>query len=329
MSTLADIRLKVRRLTGRPSPQQITDAQIDDYVNTFYLYDMPETLRLFSQETVFEFITEANVAEYDMSTETVWTGNSNQPAIDVFITIKPPCFIAGYQSFWSQSREQFFRTYPTLAEIVISVVGNGTTGPYAISFANTPILQGFVTVGAIDSTDTAINCIDTATNRTEGTWTQINTNVTVTGAIDYIEGTATVTFANTIPTGNEVTFTAVPYVASRSQAILYYDNTITLRPVPDASYLVQMNAYRRPTSFVDSGDFPQLKQWWQYISFGAAKKVFEDSQDPEGGANIMAAFKEQERFVLRRTIVERTNQRTSTIYSEMTSFPYGNNQNRF
>lgn len=329
MTTLADIRTKVRRLTGRPSPQQITDSQIDDYVNTFYLYDMPETLRLFTQETVFEFMTTQNVDQYDLRTLQVWTGVSNQPAVDVYITIKPPAFIAGYQSFWSQDREQFFRTYPALAQIVMTVEGDGTPGPYSITFDSVPILQYYVTVGAVDTTGATVNCIDSPTNRTTGTWLIINTNTTQVGSIDYINGTATITFSNSIPSGDQITFTAVPYQPSRPQALLFYDNIITLRPVPDAEYLVQMNAYQRPTTLISSGESPELKQWWQYLAYGASKKIFEDSQDPEGVNALMQGLKEQETLVLRRTIIERTNQRTATIYTEMTAFPYGNFNNRF
>jgi hypothetical protein len=328
VSTLANIRTKVRRLTGRPSPQQITDAQIDDYINTFYIYDMPETLRLFSQKTVFEFMTEANVAEYDLRTMQVWTGASNQPAVDVYISLSPPGYIAGYQSFWSQDREQFLRTYPALAQIKSSIEGNGTPGPYTITFANTPVLQYQVTVGAIDDTDSVINLVDNPTNRTNGTWLIINSNVGVTGSINYLTGQLSVTFPNNIPAGNQITFTGVPYEPSRPQAILFYDNIITLRPVPDASYLVTTNAYRRPTILIDSGDFPELKQWWQYLAFGASKKIFEDSQDAEGMNSILPGLKEQERLVLRRTIIERTNQRSATIYTEMTGYPYGNFNNR-
>ncbi len=329
MSTLAQIRTKVRRLTGRLSPQDITDSEIDEYVNTFYQYDMPETLRLFSQETVFEFMTEANIATYDMREETVWTGNSNQPAVDVFITLKPPTYIAGYQSFWSQDREQFFRLYPALAQIEMSTTGNGSTGPYTIAFATKPVLQRFASVGAIDDTGATINAVDVPADRTTGTWLQSNTNTVITGSISYLDATATVTFANAIPAGNEITFTAVPYVASRPQALLFYDNVITIRPVPDASYPVEINAFRRPTAFVDSGDFPELKQWWQYLAYNAARKVFEDTGDPEGVAKIMPALKEQELLVLRRTIVERTNQRASTIYTEQLNASFNNFNNRF
>lgn len=329
MSTLADIRTKVRRLTGRPSSSQITDAQIDDYVNTFFQYDLPATLRLFSQKSVYEFMTSANVDRYDMRTLTVWTGADTQPAIDVFINIKPPVFIAGYQSFWSQDREQFFRIYPQLAEISSTILGDGTVGPYTLSFANFPLLQNQVTAGTIDATGAVVNAIDVPTNRTTGGWNQINTNNAITGSINYITGALTITFSNNIPSGNEITFTAVPYAASRPQALLYYDNVITLRPVPDKSYLVQVNGYKRPTQLLSSSESPDLQQWWQYLAYGAAKKIFEDTMDPEGLNGIMRGFKEQERMVLRRTLVEKTNERTATIYTEMVNYPYSNFNNRF
>jgi hypothetical protein len=329
MATLANIRTKVRRLTGRSSENQITNAQIDQYINTFYLYDMPETLRLFTQETVFEFMTTANVDTYDMNTMQVWTGESNQNAVDVFISLKPPVFIAGYQSFYSQDREQFFRTYPILAQINSTTEGDGTAGPYAVTLSNFPILQNSVTVGAVDSLDAASNCIDIPVTRTNGTWQLSNTNTAVVGSVNYITGALSVTFPNTIPVNNEITFTAVPYQANRPQGMLFYNNIITLRPVPDQSYKVSINAFKSPVALISAGDNPQLKQWWQYLAYGAAKKIFEDSQDTDGVAGLMGAFQEQERMVLRRTIMQRTNQRVATIYTEMTQFPYGNFQNNF
>lgn len=323
MSTLTQIRTKVRRLTGRPSPQQITDAQIDEYVNTFYLYDMPETLRLFTQHVNYEFMTTPNVAEYDLSSEQAWTGQENVPVVDYYINLEPPAYVAGYQVGWSQSETQFKNIYPPLAQIDMTVEGDGTAGPYTVTFSNTPIMQNSVTVGAVDNTDVAETAKDVPTDRTNGTWQLINTNNSLTGSINYITGAVSVTFNNAISSGTTITFTAVPYTASRPQYILFYKNILTLRPIPDAEYLVSIAAYRRPTQLVDSGDYPQLRQWWQYLAFGAAKKIFEDSQDNQGVDSIMKAFKEQENLVLRRTIVQQTNQRSATIYTEFQGFPYG------
>lgn len=329
MTDLATIRTKVRRLTGRPSAQQITDGQIDEYINTFYQYDLPENLRLFSLRTTFEFLTIPNVDQYDLDTMMVENGSVTDSASNVYYNLSPPGYIAGYQSFYSQSREQFFRVYPALADINTSLVGDGTTGPYALNLSNAPILQNSLTVGAIDSTGATVQVVDDPQTRLSGNWIIVNTSTGVTGSIDYTTGIGSITFANTIPSGNEITVTFTPYVASRPQAILFYDNVITLRPVPDNVYKVKLDAFITPTALINAGDNPELKGWWQYLAYGAAKKIFEDSQDPESLNVIMPAFKEQENIVIRRTLVQNTNERTATIYTEMTQFPYGNQNNRF
>lgn len=43
--TLSDIRTKVRAVTGTPSSDQLTDAQINDYINHYYVYTMPFELK--------------------------------------------------------------------------------------------------------------------------------------------------------------------------------------------------------------------------------------------------------------------------------------------
>lgn len=338
-STLSTIRTKVRRLTGRPSSQQITDAQIDEYVNTFYQYDLPESLRVFSNNGTFKFMTIPNVDQYNMLTATPaspafnaltvdFDGSAHQ-AQDVYYNLQPPLYIDGYQGFYSQSREQFFRIYAALGDINSSVLGDGTIGPYTITLPNVPILQNSMTVGAVDSTNAGVRAVDAPTDRSTGTWLLSNSTTALTGTINYLTGAVSVTFANSIPTGNEITFTFTPYQANRPQAVLFYDNIITLRPVPDKPYPVEFNAFLTPAALLSSTQNPLIKQWWQYLAYGAAKKIFEDSQDPEGIDQIMKGLKEQENLVLHRHIVQQTNERTATIYTEMVSFPYGNFNNRF
>lgn len=329
MSTLADIRVKVRRLTGRPSPQQITDAQIDNYVNTFYQFDFPEHLRVFSNQTTFTFMTTPNVDTYNMRTMLVAFDGGTAPAVDVYYNIQPPVYIEGYQGFYSQSREQFYRTYPALGDQYDQLVGNGTVGPYTVTLPNIPFLQNSLTIGTIDVTNATQTIVDNPTNYQTGTLQDILLQTPVTGSVNYLTGALSVTFPNNIAVGQEITITYTPYQPNRPQAVLFYDDTITLRPVPDKVYPVQFNAFLTPTALLNSGDQPLLRQWWQYLAYGAAKKIFEDSQDPDGVQSIIEGFKEQERLSLYRSIVQQTNERTATIYTEMTAFPYGNFNNRF
>lgn len=338
-STLATIRTKVRRLTGRPSPQQITDSQINDYVNTFYQYDVPEHLRVFSNNTTFTFLTEANVDQYHMKAVNPASPTFNElvvdfdggveSAVNVFYNLQPPAYIAGYQSFYSQSREQFFRTYPALGDIFTSITGNGTAGPYTFTLPNVPMLQETITVGVIDNTGTTIKVVDSPQDRETGNWLISNSTTGVTGSINYLTGAGTITFATAIPSRNEITFTSTPYQPNRPLAVLFFDNTITLRPVPDKPYPVQFNAFLTPAALLQDDSNPLLKQWWQYLAYGAAKKIFEDSQDADGVDKITREFKAQENLVLNRHIVQQTNERTATIFTEMVAFPYGNFNNRF
>lgn len=57
-STLAAIQTKVRRLTRTPSTAQLSVADLNEYINTFILYDFPEHLRLFDLRTTFTFTTQ-------------------------------------------------------------------------------------------------------------------------------------------------------------------------------------------------------------------------------------------------------------------------------
>ena len=72
--TLADIRTKVRRITARPSAVQLSDSEIDKYINTFYVYDMPEHLKMESLRYNYQFTSTANIPAYDFPTDTYLTG---------------------------------------------------------------------------------------------------------------------------------------------------------------------------------------------------------------------------------------------------------------
>ena len=55
MANLADIQKKVRRITRSPSTSQLSDADLNEYINNFLMYDFPEHLRLFTFRKVLSF----------------------------------------------------------------------------------------------------------------------------------------------------------------------------------------------------------------------------------------------------------------------------------
>lgn len=304
-ATLQAIRDKIRRLTRSPSVNQITDAQIDEYVNTFIAFDLPEHLRLFSLHEKVVFSLEPNKDTYTV-TEVLTDVNS-------YVTFNPPVYIAGNKALFSQSEDEFYNLYPFVYTIVdTDSTGNGASVSFSGTLDSVPVLKGKVALTSIDVNGDGLIVSDDHDNGASGTLTGDGT-----GTINYTTGAWTVTYSVAPASGEAIVAQTVPYQAAKPVAILYFNNSFTVRPVPDQVYQVQIETFRQPTELLSASSTPELEQWWQYIAYGAAKKVFEDRMDLESVQMIMPEFKKQERLVLRRTIVQQTNERTATIYTEM------------
>ena len=134
--------------------------------------------------------------------------------------------------------------------------------------------------------------------------------------VNYLTGVYTATFTNAPGDGQPIITQTIPLVAARPQAMLFHDNKIRLRPVPDQPYQINFEVYARPVDLLQANQSPELEEWWQYVAYGAAKKIFEDRMDLESVQLIMPEFKKQESLCQRRTIVQYTNERTATIYTD-------------
>ena len=130
LSTLSRIRIKVRKLTASSSEARLSTDEIDNYINTFYLFDMPESIRLFNLREEYNFYTDPNVDAYPFPR-------------NEFFNIYQPVYIAGYQSFYTQSREQFFRIYPQLEFEEDVGSGNGVTTTFSFRLINNPVLRAY------------------------------------------------------------------------------------------------------------------------------------------------------------------------------------------
>jgi len=308
-STLDAIRLKVRRLTRSPSEAQLTTDQIDEYVNNFVLFDFPEHLRLFAMRKTFTFFTEPY--------QDVYNSENAADELDDFkneyITIHEPIYIDGRRAPLYQDREKFYGLYPRTNSRVTIATGDGATMLFQGTLTNKPIVQSNVLFSSVDANNTTLELHDSNPN--------IPTNLGAltgngTGTINYVTGEYSLLFTNPPAANTKIVSHTIPYVASVPQALLYFNNEFTVRPIPDQAYRIDMEVYRRPTILLSNNQSPDIEQWHQYISYGAAKKVLEDRLDEEGVRMIMPEFKTQERLVLRRTIVQNTNNRVATIYTD-------------
>lgn len=318
-SSLDRIRSKVRLLTRSPLPSQITDPEINGIINDFILYDFPEELRLFALRETFTFYTQPNVDVYDTNTTDV-----NSPLYNFknrYITVHPPLYIAGYLCNFYQDRTEFFNWWPFIQQEKQIATGDGIQTHYVGTITGGPFLQYKVLFNSIDINNNALVIKDVPTGPLMGDLIVPNNPIPV-GTFNYLTGAYDFIFNNPPADGKSINVQDVPYVPYRSTSMLFYDEKFTLRPVPDQAYEITIEAYVQPMQLLNDADTPKLDQWWQYIAYGAAKKIFEDRTDMDSVQVIMPEFKRQERLVLRTTTQQLANERSSTIYTQNKNYGY-------
>lgn len=311
LSTLEQIRIKVRRLTRSPSVAQIADGTINNYINTFILYDFPEHLRTFTFRTTLSFYTEPFVDTY--SGDDIVDNFNN-----LYINVYDPVYVSGYRQLFSQDRDSFFALYPKIEGIRRIGKGDNATANYTGTLTGRPVLRNHVSFTSMTNANVGLEVHDVPNDPNDGAGTFAG-DIGAAGTINYTTGVYDITF-NAFPgTDKDVNSHTVIYEEARPKAVLYHHNEFTFRPVPDQSYRVSLEVARRPTEMINNGDMPEISQFWQYIAYGAAKKIFEDRMDVDSVQLIMPEFKKQEALVNRRTIVQQSKERTSTIYTEMSA----------
>jgi hypothetical protein len=349
-TTLQAIQQKVRRLTRSPSEAQLTDDDLNNYINTFVVYDFPEHLRTFNLRKVFRFWCNAFQDRY-ITNDTLPPTNPLYNFQNLYLSVIPPLFIAGYQCLYSQDRTQFYGIYPNLNSIISTgFYGDGATTSFTgvINTQNnsnifnpnlqntnytTMLVQNEVLFDSVDLNNNGLAMVDVPLiNTATGNPTTVGnlyvpgslpatppTVVTPNNAVNYLTGQYTVTFPTAPGLNQVINAQVIPQITALPQAMLYYGNTFYLRPIPDQPYQINFEVYQRPTALLTTSQNPELEEWWQYIAYGAAKKIFEDRMDIDSVQMIMPEYKMQERLCNRRTIVQYTSQRTSTIYGDQTN----------
>ncbi len=146
---------------------------------------------------------------------------------------------------------------------------------------------------------------------------------TVVGTVNYVTGAITVTFLNVIPTTSEINYQVIPYSPGRPQAVLFFDNTFSFRPIPEKPFVFQIDAYYNPAAFLTTTNAIPYRWMTEYFARGLARKVLQDYGDVEQLQLYEPMFREQENFVLRRTYRQISNTRVATIYQGQTGYNPG------
>ena len=308
LSTLEQIRTRVRRLTKSPSAAQLSNGDIDSYINTFVLYDMPSYLRLNTLKELLTFYTDPNVGTYSTI-----TADAEDPMYNFknkYVSATDLAYVGGNRISFSQSRSEFYNAYPLNNYKESIGTGDGIETNFTGTLTNIPVLPNNVTLSSVDGGGDPQKANDDGISTFSG-------DVTAASSIAYIAGTYDITFDLAPGAGEDIWIQTVPYKASKPVSILYINEEFVLRPVPDITYRVDVEMYRRPTEFLsaDTTQQPELAQWSQYISYGAAVKLLQERMDQESVAILMPEFKNQERLVNRHKINQNSIKRVATIYT--------------
>lgn len=136
--TLENIISKVRSITGTPSTDQLTDAQITAYINNYYIYQMPFELKEQIENQFLTFNTTPGTDVYSFPSG--------------YFTDSPGAYADGFPLVFYQDPDIFFQDWPQQYAVDNIATGDGVTTAFSGGLQNPPIIIGTLNIIA-DNTD--------------------------------------------------------------------------------------------------------------------------------------------------------------------------------
>ena len=276
--TLLEIRNKVRAVTGMPSTDQISDSELNTYINNYYVYVMPMELKEQIQNNFLKFKTTPGVDVYSFPSG--------------YFTDSPGAYADGFPMVFYEDPDIFFQDWPQQYAVDDLATGDGTTSTFSGGLQNPPLIEGslFITDG-----------YQVVQDQGDGTLTGDGS-----GTINYLTGAFSVTFT-AAPTADLTIYAKYQgYAANRPQGIMFFQNEFTVRPVPDQVYQILMQGFIIPTSLASDSDAPEQIEWGQLIAFGTALDIFSSRGDLDNYDRYYPIMKRFENVALSRTIQQYT-----------------------
>lgn len=339
---LQNIIEKVREVSASGNSLQVTDEKIVKYLNSYYLYDLPDDLRLLKLKDVYVFNTIQGLDTYPFDFEG-WS------------TIEGPAYCAKREMTLFQNPAEFYTWNFNQQTIETFDTADGTAGPYSGTTLDSPMIAS---VNNNPPQDTAIpntsvfpsgyppsftfhnisriqNILISANTSTSSLHVSDDGNGNLIGdclaggTINYQTGViANLTFTANVPSGNDINIQYIPVTLGRPNTILFTQQQFIVRPVPDQAYTIEINGYRSPSQALlgtTSNTAPNLNgqpeyfDWWELLAFGTAKKLYQDRLDTDG-IQLMEAFVQEKISEARtRTYAQLGKRQISTIYRDETS----------
>ena len=326
MVQLIEMRNTVRRMTARYSPAQMPDTQVDRYINLAYTLHFPEQFKNLKLTKPYVFTTIPNVDTYPFLYENNPANNKGQvvTAIPGNIQITPPVYCQGYILRYYQDKATFYNRWPKLSVNQQIATGTGALFTYTGTIPSFPFLRAQQDIfGNVTEAAVIISGFNNSGyNFSISDSPQINTNTGLlvdtsnfpVGLVNYVTGAYS--FSLVIPTNTPIYASVVPYQSSRPTDVIFYNQQITFRPVPQQVYQVEFQISQQPTDLIANSDAPELDEWYLFVCAIAAKLIYTDFPDPEGMSYLMPIYQDQLQMAQRRTLRQMGSQRAQTIFSQ-------------
>lgn len=296
--TRADIKSKIRLVTGRPNTTMLSDADLETRINRYYQFVLPKELKIFWGYTNYSFYTQPNVDQYASPFTT-------------FQTFNPDVRVDGFSVNWYIDPDLFYQSYPLQLNKTVVGQGDGSTAAFAFTIPAVPVLANSVYV-----TDGTQVVYDNGSGVFVGDGT---------GSIDYSTGVCSVTFSAIPASGLNIVQSSYTYMAARPQAMLYYksssltdslpatrnaQNYFVLRPVPDQVYKVTLRGIQVPAELANDTDVPYRSDLGPLIAYGVSLDIFSDYNQMDQYRETLVEYERYKSNSMQDTIEEYLYQRS-------------------
>ena len=243
------------------------------------------------------------------------------------ITISPPVYCQGYILRYSQDKTTFYNRWPKLTVNQQINTGTGSSpNTYKGIIPSTPFLraqldifgnvtEAAVIISAFDNTGYNYSISDIPASNSN-TGSLVESSGVIVGTVNYLTGVYSFTPTGVIPAAATIYASVIPYQSSRPTDVIFYNQQITFRPVPQQVYQVEFQISQQPTQLIAAGSAPELDEWYLFICAIAAKLIYTDFPDPEGMESLMPIYQDQLQMAQRRTLRQMGSQRAATIFSQ-------------
>jgi len=286
---LSEIRTKTRQVSGRLSVSEMSNDQVDEYINKYFQFEFPAEVKLNRNYTLHEFNTAANVEDYAFPAN--------------YTNFVPEATMDRRSINFYQDSDKYYQENPQNITRLSTWTGDGAT----VAFTNTFTTQSPMVTGSVIVDDTVEVFSDDGAGVLTG-------SAGGTGTVVYATGVVSVTFAAAPANGQAIQVSFIQYIAGFPTSVLMFNNNFKFNPISDRAYRFRIKAwsllYVQPlvgsptTLFTLSTDKPLQEEWGPAIAFGAARRIASDFGEMDRYGELSALYKEQINYILTRTHID-------------------------